>query len=490
VTTGKVWPSSAAAVADIKDGASIASSGFGLCGIPENLIRALATGPNKPKNLDLVSNDAGTAEYGLGMLLTNKQVSRLRASYVGEHKKINELMLTGAMELELIPQGTLAEKLRSGGAGIPAIYVPTGVGTAVQHGSFPKRHDASGNVVAWTQEKETRIFNDKTYLLEETITTDYAIIKGHKADTMGNVVFHSTARNFNPDCARAGRVCIVEVEEIVEPGVLKPDEIHLPGVYVHRIVKGELYERRIEKLTTRSRPGGTASGEGGTGGSGTLRSPAYHVIARRAAREFKEGMYVNLGIGVPTLASNYIPPGMQVDLQSENGLLKMGPYPFEGEHDSELVNAGKETVSYLPGSSIFSSSDSFGMIRGGKIDLTILGTLEVSSTGDVSNWVVPGKVIKGMGGAMDLVAACKRVVIVTTHCQKNGKSKILKKNTLPLTGRGVANCIITELAVFEVLPERKGLILIEHAEGVTVDEIRSKTEASFVVSPHLRVMQQ
>ena len=493
---GKVWPTSAAAVADIKDGSSIASSGFGLCGIPENLIRALATGKHQPKQLDVVSNDAGTVDYGLGMLLTNKQVTRLRASYVGEHKKIAELLLTGVMELEMVPQGTLAEKLRSGGAGIPAIFVATGVDTVVQHGAFPKRYDSEGHVASWTEPKETRVFNGKTYLLEETITTDFALIKGWKADTLGNVVFRSTARNFNPDCAKAGRVCIVEVEEIVAAGELKPDDIHLPGVYVHRVVKGEVYERRIEKLTTRPRP--VVSGDAAAAAvdvdkgstSSSLRSPAYHVIAKRAAKEFKDGMYVNLGIGVPTLASNYIPEGVSVDLQSENGLMRMGPYPYEGEHDADLINAGKETVSYLPGSSIFSSSDSFAMIRGGKVDLTILGTLEVSQTGDISNWVVPGKVIKGMGGAMDLVAGCKRVIVTTTHLQKSGKSKILKKNTLPLTGRGVASLIITELAVFEVLPERKGLLLIEHAEGVSVEEIRAKTDADFIVSQHLRVMQQ
>lgn len=470
-------------MADIKDGSSIVSGGFGLCGIPENLLRALALGPNRPKSLDCVSNDAGTVDYGLGMLLSNRQVSRLRASYVGEHRKIADLMMKGIMELELVPQGTLAEKLRSGGAGIPAFYVPTGVDTVVQHGQFPSRYSSEGHVVGWTEPRETRVFNGKTYVMEESITADYALIKGWRADPAGNVVFRSTARNFNPDCGRAGRKCIVEVEEIVPAGTLKPDEIHLPGIYVDRIVKGELYERRIEKVTTRPREGSSAT-------ASSLRSPAYHVIARRAAREFRDGMYCNLGIGVPTLASNYIPPGVNVELQSENGLLGMGPYPFEGEEDADLVNAGKETVSYMPTSSTFSSSDSFAMIRGGHIDLTILGTLEVSQSGDIANWVVPGKMLKGMGGAMDLVAACKKVIIVTTHTQKNGKSKILKKCTLPLTGRGLADLIITELAVFEVLPERKGLMLIEHAEGVSVDEIRSKTEASFVISPRLSIMLQ
>ena len=506
----KVYASSNDAVADIPSGASIASGGFGLCGIPENLIKALRYGPNQPAGLDCISNDAGTMDYGLGLLLNNNQVARLRASYVGENKVIAKLLTTGVMELELVPQGTLAEKLRSGGAGIPAIWVPTGgmsthliitksfltalstsqVDTLVHHGNLPKKYDTEGNVTSWTQPKEMRVFKGKEYLLEETITADYALIKGWKADTCGNVVFRSTARNFNPDCARAARCCIVEVEQIVEPGDLRPDDIHLPGIYVHRVVKGEVYERRIEKVATRPRSPAVAEVDPAAA-STSLRSPQYHTIARRAAREFRDGMHVNLGIGAPTLAANYIPAGMEVDLQSENGLMKMGPYPFDDqEPDADLVNAGKETVSYLPGSSVFCSSDSFAMIRGQHIDLTILGTLEVSQAGDVANWIVPGKMIKGMGGAMDLVAACKRVVIVTTHTQKNGLSKILKTCSLPLTGKGVADLIITELAVFCVLPERQGLMLMEHAPGVSVDEIRNKTDASFVISPTLQVMLQ
>ncbi|HCK84661.1 MAG TPA: succinyl-CoA--3-ketoacid-CoA transferase [Hyphomonadaceae bacterium] len=204
-------------------------------------------------------------------------------------------------------------------------------------------------------------------------------------------------------------------------------------------------------------------------------------LAQRAARELRDGFYVNLGIGIPTLVANYIPAGMEVTLQSENGMLGMGPFPYDDEVDADLINAGKQTITALKKTSYFSSSDSFAMIRGGHIDLSILGAMEVSERGDLANWMVPGKMVKGMGGAMDLVAGVKRVVVVMEHTSKEGAPKLLKQCELPLTGVGVVDLVISDLGVFEIDKHGTGpMRLIELAEGVTLDDIGAKTQAAFV----------
>jgi 3-oxoacid CoA-transferase subunit B/3-oxoadipate CoA-transferase beta subunit len=203
-------------------------------------------------------------------------------------------------------------------------------------------------------------------------------------------------------------------------------------------------------------------------------------MTARAARELKDGFYVNLGIGIPTLVANHIPPGVQVTLQSENGMLGMGPYPFEGEEDPDLVNAGKMTISELDASSYFNSAESFAMIRGGHIDLSVLGAMQVAANGDLANWMVPGKMVKGMGGAMDLVAGVKRVIVVMEHCEKSGRSKLVRECTLPLTGKGVVDLLITDLGVFDINRGRSPVRLVELAPGVTLDEVRARTEADFV----------
>ncbi len=235
-----------------------------------------------------------------------------------------------------------------------------------------------------------------------------------------------------------------------------------PGIYVDRIVVGPRYEKRIEFRTV------------ARGANAAELTPARERMVRRAALELRDGDYVNLGIGIPTLVANFIPQDVHVTLQSENGLLGTGPFPDEANVDPDLVNAGKQTVTAIPGASVFSSSDSFAMIRGGHIDIAILGALEVAENGDLANWMVPGKMIKGPGGAMDLVAGVKRVVVVMEHTSKDGRPKLLRECALPLTGRGVVDRVITDLGVFDVVPGT-GLVLRELFDGVGLDQIRAQT---------------
>ena len=447
----KVYPDATAALAGLlHDNLTVAAGGFGLCGIPENLIAALRD--SGVKGLTIVGNNAGVDGFGMGVLLNGRQVKKVMASYVGENKEFERQVLAGELELELIPQGTLAERLRAGGAGLPGVYTRTAFGTKLAEG------------------KETKVFDGREYVLEPGIRADVSIVKAWKGDKSGNLVFRKTARNFNPMIATCGKVCVAEVEQLVEVGELAPDDIHTPGIYVDRIIQGAAYEKRIEFRTVQ---GAAASKK---------ETPIRELMARRAAQELRDGYYVNLGIGIPTLVANFIPKGMNVTLQSENGLLGIGPFPPDDQVDADLINAGKQTISTIPGSAFFSSADSFAMIRGGHIDLSILGALEVADNGDIANWMVPGKMVKGPGGAMDLVAGVRRVVAVMEHCAKDGSPKILPQCSLPITGKGVVSLIITDLCVFEVKPQGGGLVLIELHPGVALDDVKARTGAPFAVA--------
>jgi 3-oxoacid CoA-transferase len=480
--SNKVVSSADEAVKDVPSGATICVGGFGLCGIPENLIGALVkTGV---KDLTAVSNNAGVDDFGLGLLLKTKQIKRMIASYVGENKLFEQQYLGGELEVELTPQGTLAERLRAGGAGIPAFFTRTGYGTFIQEGGNVIKYGpggAKGGVVDIpSPPRDTRDFNGRSYVMEEAIVGDFAFVKAWKADERGNLVWRGTSRNFNPDCARAGKICIAEVEEIVPAGSLDPSEVHLPGIYVHRVLKGSGYEKRIEKRTM-------------TTGSGEIKvDPSRALIVKRAAQELKDGMYANLGIGMPTLVSNYLAPGVRIELQSENGLLGIGPYPSEDAIDADLINAGKETITMIPGSSLFSSSDSFAMIRGSKVDVTILGAMEVAQNGDLANWIIPGKMVKGMGGAMDLVASDSKVIVVMEHLAKGGKHKLKETCALPLTGKRVVDLVITEMGVFEFSKTGAETFptLKEIAPGVTLDQVKEATGFQFKVAEPLPTMLQ
>jgi len=433
------------AAALVKDGDTIFGGGFGMTGNPVHLFHALAK--TKTKNLTYIGNNVGEPNLGGGKLLLNGQIKKMIGSFFTSNPDAVKAAQTGVVECELLPQGTLAEAIRAGGAGIAGFYTPTSAGTLI------------------STKKETKIFDGKEYVLERALRANVAFIRAWKADAAGNLTYRMTEQNFNKAMATAADIVIAEVEHIVEEGEIEPENIHTPCSFVDYIVHAHITPEYL-------------------GTSASVKSSSKKVndsrmnMAKRARQELKRGDVVNLGIGIPTLVADLISPDEQIILHTENGMLGVGPVPKDDAGAMDYpVNAGKVPVTALPGSSYFDSADSFAMIRGGHIDVAIMGGLQVDEKANLANWAVPGKALLGVGGAMDLATGAKKLIITMTQTNSDGSSKLVPECTLPLTARNAVDMIITDLAVF-VFKEQE-LSLIEVMPGTNLEEIRSKTSARF-----------
>ncbi|WFD41634.1 3-oxoacid CoA-transferase [Malassezia psittaci] len=483
--SSKLYSSAQEAIGDIQSGQTVMVGGFGLCGTPETLIRALSERPDV-RDLNVVSNNMGTPGKGLGLLAETEKVKMAIGSYVGGNKAFSDQFIRGDVSVHLIPQGTLAEKIRAGGAGIPAFYTATGSGTAVESGELIMQYKKQTpeeiekkvalQPLSYSKPLETREFDGRTYVMEKAIHADFALVHAWKVDEAGNAIFRRTARNFNDVMARNAKVTIVEAEEIVPVGEIDPDHVHLPSLFVNRIVKAVVPMSTEFVMLSKEDPNAKNTHEPKT---------SRDIIAKRAAQELQNGMYVNLGIGMPGLVPSWLPEGVNVMLHAENGLLGIGPYPSsEAEVDPDLINAGKESITFVPGATSFDASDSFGIVRGGHLDVTMLGALQVTCDGDLANFMIPGKFVKGMGGAMDLVSNPEhtRVIVLTEHVDKYGRPKVVKNTSLPLTGSRCVDLIVTDMAVFKIDRKKGGMTLIDLAPGVSEEQVRKNTDAPYEVA--------
>ena len=442
----KLFASPADALADLQDGARIAVSGFGQsAGSPVSLLAALVE--RGSRELCLVGN---TIPPGGRPLFEHGQVRQLIISFTaraGAKTPIEEQLARGEITYELVPQGTLVERLRAAGAGLAAIYTPTGVDTPIADG------------------KELRHFDGRPYLLETAIHVDYAFIAGHRADRMGNVEFRGANRHFGPSFAKAARVAIVEVDEIVEPGEIPPERIDLPGIFVGRVVR-KTVANPLPKHATNRRPADIPREYNG--------KPAWtrSQMAERAAALLPEPGYVNLGLGIPTYISTYL-RGRDIVLHGENGILGYGEIVADEEYP-DVFNAGGQTVFPAPGISFFDSVEAFEMVRSGRVHVVALGAYQVDSEGSVANWSTPDMVGGGIGGAMDLVAGGGTVMVLMEHRDSRDRPKLVGRCTYPLTGKGCVDIVVTDLAV---LCRRDGGFVIEDvAPGFTAEEVLALAE--------------
>lgn len=453
------------AVADIDDGASVAIAGFGIGHrFPTSLIVALRE--KGAKRLCIVCNSLGAVDEMRAQLLAeNHQIAHLIAAFSarpGMRSSAEDQIASGEMRVELVPQGVLVERLRAGAAGLAGFYSPVGLGTEI----------ASG--------KEVREFDGRRFVFEPALRVDYALLRAHRADRMGNLLFRGGSQNFNPSFAKAARTAIVEVDEIVEVGDIPPERVGLPGVFVSRVTHSTIALDAADMNSGRRRRPAEArrSYEG---------KPALSraEMAERAASLLPEGAYVNLGVGIPTLVSNYL-GNRDVMLHAENGILGYGPLVEDGDIDPDVYNAGGEFVSLRPGASFFDSVISFEIARSGKLDAVVLGGYQVDEHGNLANWSTPEMTGGGIGGAMDLVVEGNTVIAVMNHHDSRGNPKLVRECTFPLTGQSCVDIVVTDLCV---LRRRDGhFVLEEVAPGFTPDEVQALTAMKIDIADRVTVM--
>ena len=435
------------AVAHVKPGDTILVGGFGMTGHPVNLMHALAeTGVDK---LTYIGNNVGEPGLGGGRLLRNGQLRKAIGSYFTSNREAVRAAMEKRIEAQLMPQGTLAEALRAGGAGIGGFFTPTAAGTLL------------------AEESETRKIDGTEMVYVKSLRGNVAFVRAWKADTAGNLQYRMTESNFNQAVATAADIVIAEAEHIVPVGELEPEHIHTQCCFVDYLVQASI---GLDLL-------GTSASISASEKKTDLQR---QNMAKAALVEVSPGSIVNLGVGIPTLVADLIGPDDDITLHTENGLLGVGPEPESGGAMDYPVNAGKIPVTALPGASYFDSATSFGMIRGGHVDVAIMGGLQVDEQGNLANWAVPGKPLLGVGGAMDLASGAKKLIVTMMHCSRDGATKVVDYCDLPLTASNVVDVLITELAVFRFTAGE--MVLERLMPGASLDDVVNNTTANFRVN--------
>ena len=430
----------------VKSGDIMIVGGFGMTGNPVHLLHALAE--TDVNDLTYVGNNVGEAGLGGGRLLRNKQISKAIGSFFTSNPEAVAAAQNADIDVELLPQGTLAEAIRAGGTGIGGFFTPTSANTPL------------------SDNREVRTLNGTDMVFIPAIKGDVSLIRAWKADTAGNLQYRMTESNFNPAAAMASKLVIAEVEEIVPIGELDPNLIHTQSCFVDYLVQATLEEDDL-----------------GSSASVTLSDKKVDDrrlnMAKAALAQLQRGDLVNLGIGIPTLVADFISEEDGIILHTENGMLGVGPEPEEGGAMEYPVNAGKIPVTALKGSSYFDSATSFGMIRGGHVNVAIMGGLQVDQNGNLANWAVPGKPLLGVGGAMDLASGANRLIVTMFHTNKTGDSKVIPSCTLPLTATNAVDVLITDKAVFQFINEE--MVLTHVMPGSSLDDIKQCTKAKYRV---------